>query len=33
MKAVVYNGPFDVSVEQVPDSRIEKATDVVIRLT
>ena len=33
MKAVVYNGPCDVSVEEVPDSRIEKATDVVIRLT
>jgi len=33
MKAVVYNGPRDVSVSNVPDARIEKPTDVVIRLT
>jgi threonine dehydrogenase-like Zn-dependent dehydrogenase len=33
MKAVVYNGPRDVSVSTVPDPKIEKPTDVIIRLT
>ncbi|SNB67837.1 Threonine dehydrogenase [Arboricoccus pini] len=33
MKAVVYNGPRDVSVSNVPDARIEKPTDVLVRLT
>ncbi len=33
MKAVIYNGPREVSVGKVDDSRIEKPTDVVIRLT
>ena len=33
MKAVVYNGPRDVSVNSVPDARIEKSTDVVVRMT
>ena len=33
MKAIVYNGPRDVSVAQVPDAKIEKATDVVVRMT
>ena len=33
MKAVVYNGARDVSVSDVPDAQIEKATDVVVRVT
>jgi hypothetical protein len=27
MKAVLYNGPKDVSVNEIPDAKIEKATD------
>lgn len=33
MKAVVYNGPRDVTVKDVPDAKIEQATDVVVRIT
>ena len=33
MKAVVYNGPRDVAVSNVPDARIEKPTDAVVRMT
>lgn len=33
MKAVVYQGPFDVSVEKVDDPHIEAPTDVVIKIT
>jgi glutathione-independent formaldehyde dehydrogenase len=33
MKAVVYQGPHDVAVQQVEDPRIEDPTDVVIRVT
>ena len=33
MRAVVYQGPRQVSVEQVPDARIEKPTDVLVRIT
>ena len=33
MKAVVYNGPKNVSVETVDDPKIEKPTDVIIRVT
>lgn len=33
MKAVVYRGPRDVSVEQVPDARIEHPLDAVVRIT
>ena len=33
MKAVIYNGPRDVSVSNVPDARIEKPTDAVVRMT
>ncbi|MES2817129.1 MAG: glutathione-independent formaldehyde dehydrogenase [Pseudomonadota bacterium] len=33
MKAVVYNGPCDVGVADVPDSKIEKPTDVIVRIT
>jgi glutathione-independent formaldehyde dehydrogenase len=33
MKAVVYRGPFDVAVEEVPDPRIEQPLDAVIRIT
>ena len=33
MKALVYHGPKKVSVDTVPDAKIEKLTDVVIELT
>lgn len=33
MKALVYNGPRDVSVVDVPDAKIIKATDALIRIT
>src|SRR5437879_4288614 len=33
MKAVVYHGPKDVRVEQVPDPRIEAPTDVLLKIT
>lgn len=33
MKALVYNGPKDVSVNEVPDAKIEKATDVLVEIT
>lgn len=33
MKALVYHGPRNVSVDSVADAKLEKPTDVVIRLT
>jgi threonine dehydrogenase-like Zn-dependent dehydrogenase len=33
MKALVYHGPRQVSVDNVPDARIEKPTDVLVQLT
>ena len=33
MRAVVYNGPRDVAVQEVPDARVEKPTDVLVRIT
>ena len=33
MKAVVYKGPNEVSVEEVPDAKIERPTDVLVRIT
>jgi glutathione-independent formaldehyde dehydrogenase len=33
MKAVVYQGPFKVAVEDVEDPRIEHPNDVVVRIT
>src|SRR6202044_2362904 len=33
MRALVYRGPRDVSVEQVPDAVIEKPTDALVRIT
>ncbi|MEV8214124.1 glutathione-independent formaldehyde dehydrogenase [Leifsonia sp. NPDC077715] len=33
MKAVVYNGPRDVGVQDVPDARIERPTDVLVQIT
>jgi threonine dehydrogenase-like Zn-dependent dehydrogenase len=33
MKALVYNGPKDVSVNKVPDPKIEKPNDVVVKIT
>jgi glutathione-independent formaldehyde dehydrogenase len=33
MRAVVYQDPFKVAVESVPDPTIEKPTDVIVRVT
>jgi glutathione-independent formaldehyde dehydrogenase len=33
MKALVYNGPRKVSVEEVPDARIEQKMDVLVKIT
>ena len=33
MKALVYNGPRDVEVRNVPDAAVERATDVLVRIT
>lgn len=33
MKALVYNGPRDVQVKEMPDATIEKPTDVLVRIT
>ncbi|MDA8370020.1 MAG: glutathione-independent formaldehyde dehydrogenase [Nocardiopsaceae bacterium] len=33
MKAVVYQGPFDVAVQEVADARIEHPGDVLVRVT
>lgn len=33
MRALVYHGPKDVSVDDVPDATIEKPTDVLVRVT
>ncbi|MDQ1677480.1 MAG: glutathione-independent formaldehyde dehydrogenase [Actinomycetota bacterium] len=33
MKAVVYQGPFTVSVAEVPDPTIEAPTDAIVRIT
>lgn len=33
MKALVYNGPRDVSVIEVPDAKIERSTDVLVKIT
>ena len=33
MKAVVFNGPWDVSVEQVTDPKIEEPKDAIIKIT
>lgn len=33
MKALVYNGPCDVSVEEMPDAKIERSTDVLVKIT
>jgi glutathione-independent formaldehyde dehydrogenase len=33
VKAVVYKGPFSVAVEEVPEPRIEAASDALVRIT
>ena len=33
MRALVYNGPKDVSIQDVPDAQIEQPTDVLVRIT
>jgi glutathione-independent formaldehyde dehydrogenase len=33
MKALVYNGPRDVKVKEVPDAKIERTTDVLVKIS
>ena len=33
MKALVYNGPRDVAVKNMPDAAVERATDVLVKIT
>jgi glutathione-independent formaldehyde dehydrogenase len=33
MRAIVYDGPKQVSVKDIPDARIERPTDVLVRIT
>lgn len=33
MKALVYKGPRDVRIQKVPDAKIERPTDVLVRIT
>ena len=33
MKALVYSGPRDVNVVEVPDAKIERSTDVLVKIT
>jgi glutathione-independent formaldehyde dehydrogenase len=33
MKALVYRGPKDVGIENVPDAKLEKPTDVLVEIT
>ena len=33
MKALVYNGPLDVQVKKMPDAKIERPTDVLVKIT
>ncbi|MDX6203524.1 MAG: glutathione-independent formaldehyde dehydrogenase [Frankiales bacterium] len=33
MRALVYKAPFEVAVDNVPDARIEKPTDVLVKIT
>ena len=33
MKALVYQGPREVAVQTVPDAKIEKATDALVKIT
>ena len=33
MKALVYDGPRDVVVKDVPDAKIEHPTDVLVKIT
>ena len=33
MRAVVYKGPFQVAIEQVPDPKIEHPSDAIVRIT
>src|SRR5579862_8385937 len=33
MKALVYNGPRDVSVKEVPDAKLVEQTDALVKIT
>ena len=33
MRAVVYEGPFNVSVKDVPDPKIQRPNDAIVKIT
>ncbi len=33
MRALVYNGPHNVKVQNMPDATIERPTDVLVKIT
>ena len=33
MRAAVFHGPGEIRIDQVPDPRIEKPTDAIVRIT
>ncbi len=33
MKVLVYYGPFDVRISEMPDAKIEQPTDVLVKIT
>jgi len=33
MKAVVYEGPRKIKVQEVPDARLERPTDALVKIT
>jgi glutathione-independent formaldehyde dehydrogenase len=33
MKALVYNGPRDVQVKNVPDAKLERPTNALVKIT
>jgi glutathione-independent formaldehyde dehydrogenase len=33
MKAVVYEGPYDIKVKEVEDPKLEAPTDAIVRIT
>jgi len=33
MKAIVYHGPRDIRVANVPDAKIERPTDVLVQIS
>jgi threonine dehydrogenase-like Zn-dependent dehydrogenase len=33
VKALIYNGPRDMRIKNVPDAKIERPTDVLVKIT